>query len=310
MWFAFALITVIAWGVADMFYKLGSNESDKYSHLKIVVAVGVVMGIHATIYMLTEQIAFDPMWLVKYLPVSLMYILSMTIGYVGLRYIELSISSPVQNSSGAIVAILCFVFLGQTMQPLQIVAVALICLGMVALSVIEKRNGRVIGKEAQDTEDKKYRLSFLAILLPIGYAVIDALGTFFDAIWLDESNNLLTDDPALIEDAALLAYEYTFFICAILVLIYLLVFKKQRLRDIPSVSRFGAAVFETAGQYFYVFAMATEEKAIVAAPMVASYSIVSVLLSRIFLKEKLTVWQYLSIVLVMGGVAILGIFDA
>ena len=33
--------------------------------------------------------------------------LSMTLGYVGLRYIELSISSPICNSSGALVAVLC-----------------------------------------------------------------------------------------------------------------------------------------------------------------------------------------------------------
>ena len=31
----------------------------------------------------------------------------MTLGYVGLRYIELSISSPICNSSGALVAVLC-----------------------------------------------------------------------------------------------------------------------------------------------------------------------------------------------------------
>ena len=40
-----------------------------------------------------------------YLPVSVLYILSMTLGYVGLRYIELSISSPICNSSGALVAV-------------------------------------------------------------------------------------------------------------------------------------------------------------------------------------------------------------
>ena len=32
--------------------------------------------------------------IVTYLPVSLLYILSMALGYMGLRYIELSISSP------------------------------------------------------------------------------------------------------------------------------------------------------------------------------------------------------------------------
>ena len=46
--------------------------------------------------------------------------------------------------------------------------------------------------------------------------------------------------------------------------------------------------------------------AIVAAPMISSYSIFSILWSRIFLKEKPTRSQYAMIVLVMIGIAILG----
>ena len=43
--------------------------------------------------------------------------------------------------------------------------------------------------------------------------------------------------------------------------------------------------------------------------MIASYSIVSVILGRIFLKEKLTKKQYLFIAIVMTGVFILGFFE-
>ena len=66
----------------------------------------------------------------------------------------------------------------------------------------------------------------------------------------------------------------------------------------------GAALLETAGQFVYVYAISTN--AIVAAPMIASYSIFSVLWSRIFLKEKLSRGQYAMILLVMVGIAILG----
>ena len=77
--------------------------------------------------------------------------------------------------------------------------------------------------------------------------------------------------------------------------------KKQGARTV-------AAVFETAGQFTYVYAMS--DKAIIAAPMVACYSIVSMLLSRIFLKEKLTKAQYACIAVVMIGIAVLGVYDA
>ena len=68
-----------------------------------------------------------------------------------------------------------------------------------------------------------------------------------------------------------------------------------------------AAVFETAGQYFYVFALDTNS--VIAAPMIACYSIVSVILGRVFLKEFLTRAQYFFIALVMLGVFILGFFE-
>lgn len=107
-WFWFALIALICWSGSDLFSKIGCcGEKDKTAHLKMVVAVGIVMGLHAA-YMIVfhhVSVTWDVVW--TYLPVSLLYILSMTLGYVGLRYIELSISSPICNSSGALVAVLC-----------------------------------------------------------------------------------------------------------------------------------------------------------------------------------------------------------
>ena len=51
----------------------------------MVIAVGVVMGLHAAyeIFIGGVEISWDVIW--TYLPVSLLYIGSMTLGYVGLR---------------------------------------------------------------------------------------------------------------------------------------------------------------------------------------------------------------------------------
>ena len=43
--------------------------------------------------------------------------------------------------------------------------------------------------------------------------------------------------------------------------------------------------------------------------MISSYCVFSVLLSRLFLKEKLAKKQYLIILLVMVGIALLGVAD-
>lgn len=300
MWFLFALLTTLSWGSADLFYKKGSDSSDKYSTVKIGIMVGLVMGIHAFIYMLTKGINFDPFDIIIYLPVSFFYILSMLIGYWGLRYIELSISSPVQNSSGAITAILLIIFFPQDLTAFNIIGIVLITAGVIGLAFLEKKQ-QTAALEADNVQvDSKYKIGVLAITFPILYAILDAIGTTADGIYLDELS-------LIGEDAALLAYEFTWLIYALIALIYLMVIKKQKFNILKEPVRTSAAIFETAGQFFYVYAMSNN--AVIAAPLIASYSIVSVILSRIFLKEKLSKQHYTLIIIVMLGIAILGIAD-
>ena len=47
MWFILALIALLCWSGSDLFSKIGSKPDDKYSQWKMVVAVGLVMGLHA-----------------------------------------------------------------------------------------------------------------------------------------------------------------------------------------------------------------------------------------------------------------------
>ena len=111
MWFWFSLIALICWSGSDLFSKIGCQDADdKYSHLKMVMAVGLVMGLHAAYEIFINGTEINGSIILTYLPVSLLYISSMTIGYIGLRYIELSISSPICNSSGALVAVLALAF--------------------------------------------------------------------------------------------------------------------------------------------------------------------------------------------------------
>lgn len=306
-WFIFALCTMLLWGTADLFYKKGANEEDKYSHLKTVIAVGAVMGIHAIYTLIFGDIGYNFINILKYLPVSLMYILSMAVGYFGLRYLELSISSPVQNSSGALVCILCVVFLHQTeiLTLPVVIAVIAVCAGVFALGLLEKKESDLL----KERGEKKYRIGFIAFLMPVIYCIVDALGTFFDAFYLDDvaTTPLVGVTEDTLESVANTSYELTFLLAAIVCFIFIKLIKKQKygVKDIRP-ARLGAAVFETAGQFTYVYAMSGQ--AVVAAPMVAAYSIVSMLLSRVFLKEKLNWKQYLCIATVMIGVILLGIF--
>ncbi|NLK09049.1 MAG: EamA family transporter [Firmicutes bacterium] len=292
MWLIFAMVATLSWAVADVFYKKGAVPEDRMSHLKTVVMVGLVMGLHAFGYMLFNNIDFSWKYLVIYLPVSSMYILSMTIGYLGLRYLELSISSPVQNSSGAVTSILIYIFFAHKLSHLEIGAITAVTIGIVSLAALERST---VKASVAVGSDKKYQSGFVAIMFPVLYCIVDGLGTFADAIYLDELS-------IISEDMALLAYEYSFFICAVAAFIYLKR-KKEPFSFWTEQDRGAAAVFETIGQFFYVFAMS--QNAIIVAPLVASYSVFSVILSSIFLKEKLNSKQYLAVSLIFIGIALL-----
>ena len=181
MWFIYALLATVAWGCADLFYKKGADEQDRYSHLKTSVMVGLVMGIHAFVMLIISGFDYNFLNLLIYLPVSLMYILSMTVGYFGLRYLELSVSSPIQNASGVVSAIIMILVLQQLPAPIEYVAIALITVGVVLLGIFEKQKE----DEFEAANNKKYKIGFIAFFMPIAYCIIDSIGTALDGIYLD-----------------------------------------------------------------------------------------------------------------------------
>ena len=290
MWLIMALLTLFLWGIADLFYKKGNGEKEKYSHLKTGMLVGFVMGIHAIIYMIIKEIPIDFIAILKYLPVSLCYIISMVIGYKGLKYINLSVSSPIQNSSGIITSILLCIIFKVRLSLYEIIGLVIMSLGVWILSYIEN-------KENKEIVIKKIGLT--AIIFPIMYLIIDGAGTFLDAVYLDHLE-------LISEDMALIAYELTFLVYGIIMFIYLK-FKHEKINLFKEKDKIFASIFETFGQFTYVFAISSHS--VITAPIVACYSAFSVLLSRVFLKEKLNKWQYLSLILIFMGIIILAIIE-
>ncbi len=301
MWFWFSIIALVCWSGSDLFSKIGCREAnDKTAHLKMVMAVGLVMGLHAAYEIFIGGVAISFDVIITYLPVSLLYILSMAMGYIGLRYIELSISSPICNSSGAIVAIATIAVSGiGDMNYWQIAAIALVAAGVIMLGVVEAREDDELRAARQMASNRKYAKSWLALALPIAYCLLDAAGTFADSLVLER----------LDEDSANVAYELTFLAAGILCAIYVLAFKRERITPKTEWPKLVGAGFETVGQFFYIYALADEAHVALSAPIISSYCAASVLWSRIFLKEKLSLKHYLCIGTVFIGIVIMGIFD-
>ena len=301
MWLFFTLATTLLWGVAELFYKKGSHENEKFGHLKVCVIVGAVMGIHAVITLLTSDIGYNPKNLIAYLPVSLCYIVSMACSYFGIRFIEESLSDPIENTAGAICSILCVIFLGEMISIPVWIAIAIIVVGVVGVSQMER--------SADVNRSKKLgkKLAIIAFLMPFCYALIDALGSFLDIFFLDmETSPLIGVTEENIELVANVSYELTFAIVGLILFIFMKI-KKVKFEMPKQRDKVIAAVCETAGQLTYVYAMSGNGA--IAAPILSSVCVVSLVLSRIFLKEKLTKKQYIFIGIIIVGVLMLAVIE-
>ncbi|NLI71720.1 MAG: EamA family transporter [Bacteroidales bacterium] len=299
MWLILSLIALLMWSGSDLFSKLGcQNKSEKTAPLKMVIAIGVAMGLHAffEIFVTGTKFSLEVVWI--YLPVSLLYIVSMAIGYFGLRYIELSISSPICNTSGALV-VLFYLISGVVPDTIILVGVVFTFFGILGLGFAEYSEDEEARIERQKSANIKYHKSFLAIFLPILYSLIDALGTYADS--------LILQSEKLEEAQANIAYELTFFVVGIFVLIYLLIRREFTLTKSDG-SKAIASVFETVGQVAYIYAIAANP--ISAAPIISCYSVLTVVWSRLILKEKLSWKHYLGILAAFIGIIILAVFDS
>ena len=304
-WLFFAIATAVLWGAAELFYKKGAQPTEKYSHLKICVWVGVVMGLHAIFTLLTQDINYNPINLLIYLPVSLFYIISMAFSYFGMRFLEESISDPIENTAGVICVLLFALFMGDKFSWLTWVAVGVITVGVVGVSYVENRG--------ETTRKKNYgkKLAIAAFCMPFVYALLDAFGTFLDdAFFLveDIANAPFVDvTEETIEAVANTSYELTFALFALILFIFMKA-KGVKFGPVPQhKDKILAAVFETAGQFTYVYALGGVDA--VAAPILSSVCVVSLVLSRIFLKEKLSKKTYICIAIVIIGILLLAVSE-
>ncbi len=302
-WLFFAIATTLLWGTAELFYKKGARPEEKYSHLKICVWVGAVMGIHAIFTLLTKDIHYNPINLIYYLPVSLLYMVSMAFSYFGMRFLEESISDPIENTSGAICSLLCVLILKESLSPLSIAAILIIVVGVLGVGFLEN-SGETTRKRRLGK-----KLAIMAFCMPFIYAILDAFGSFLDIFYLDDFANtpLIGVTENTIEDVANTSYELTFALFALGLFIFMKA-KKVKFGPLPQhKDKILAAVFETAGQFTYVYAMSGNGA--IAAPIISSVCIVSLLLSRIFLKEKLSKKTYAFIAVVIIGILLLAVSE-
>lgn len=294
-WFGFALSATFFWGLSDVSFKRGTDPNDRYGHLRILIMIGLIMGLQAMVELYKLDFNYSVRTSLIYFPVSFLYILSMGVDFFGYRFLQISVGSPVASTSGAMAGLLSFIVLKKTMTGIQFIAVSLITIGLILLAVLEHRADK---KRSLQKDSKEIHLGAIALIFPIIYAVVDAFATFLDDVYL---SNILTPEEALI------SFELTFLFVALLSLFYLVVIKKEKYKLKGEKFNILGGIFETAGQFFYVYALSGNS--VVAAPLMSVDGIVAVIFGRIWLKEKLNKNQYITVVMITIGVFILGFFE-
>ncbi len=157
----------------------------------------------------------------------------------------------------------------------------------------------------------------IAILIPIIYLVLDGLASVGDEIVYDRE--LFVSDYA-----ANTAFEFTSLCFAIFAFCYVKFIKKQKFFTITVEEKLEngetitkslpyskdlviGGICETIGQIFYMAVVASPF--VQGLPIISSYCVLSVVWSRIFLKEKLSVKHYIAIVATLLGIMILGLSE-
>ncbi|MEA4911878.1 MAG: EamA family transporter [Oscillospiraceae bacterium] len=292
MWVVFAVLTVLFWGTSDVLFKNVSDRGEA-DELILLAMNGTVYGVSCLVYWAATGTAFSFASLVKYIPIAAVYIGSMLFYYKMLPHIKISLASPIANSSCVVTTLLCILVLKQSVSALQAGAIVLIVAAIILLS-LDKEPKQPAGLTARD-----YAIGLGCALV---YFVLDGVGSFMD-------DNIL--DAALSAGDVIIAYG----LCYLLVGVCALFAAAKKNAATGRKLDFGFAVrprilagclIETAGQFTYVYCYAAGDAAL-ASPFFASFSAVSILLSRIFLKEKLTAKQAILVLSMLAGMFILAI---
>jgi len=294
MWLMFTAMTVIFWGTSETIFKK-STKGDEHSVAHLLAYNGIFFGISGIIYMLIiyKGFGFDFRNVIKYFPIAITYLLSMFSYYHAMKRVKISLISPIVNSSCIITVLLCIFVLKEYPSFIQGIAIVLVITGLILLSFNKNTKDDV---EEDKRIKPKVNIYILGLIFAFGYFVLDGVASFLDEAFLE---GYMKDCDMIISHAIISA------MLGIACYIYLKIKDRSYRVEIDKYKAVGS-VFETMGEYTYIFALANGIGSVVS-PFVAAYSAVTILLSRIFLKEKLKKKQYILITVILLGIIMLSI---
>ena len=314
IWLILTVSAIILWGTTDIFLKKSLDYFDSLSQYKTFIWIGVVATLSGAVAALSSDTLLDSIKMLAdnlyLIPVTVFYVVAMFFGLLGAKHLDASVVSPLENIDGAITAIILYVFffftgrshITDSIGIVEMIGTAAITIGVILLGIQEHKLSK---QEINfDKDKKKHRLGALALLFPIAYNLADAASMV--AMGIAVSGEAEVSIP----DIDFFFFEcFGFFVISIFVWLYMLIAKKYLYNPFKKteLTRIGAATCETLGTL--TFTVAVGISPILTAPIASSYCMVTIILARIFLKERLTKKQYLSVAFVIAGIALLGLSE-
>ena len=320
-WLILTIACIILWGVTDILLKASFRKNDPFSYCKTFVWVGIVMALAGGIMSTRSDTLLDSFKMISedvlyLIPLCLAYAVAFFLGLLGIKHLDASVVSPLENIDGAIAVIFIYFYYLLTgyIHPsygiglIDGVASLLIVVGIILLGRQEQELMR--REEHLEEDKKKHRLGALALFFPILYNLADGF-LIAEISGINGNSGIVTEGAQTSVPAVdfFILECLIFAIVAVCVWLYMLIAKKYVYNPFreEEMIRCSAATAETFGTMTFI--MASAIKPVLTAPIVSSYCLVTIVLARIFLKERLTKKRYLSLAFVLMGIALLGIAE-
>ena len=318
-WFILTLSCIILWGLTDVLYKATFYKNDPLSYYKSFVWLGIVMALAGFIMSTWSDTLLDSLKVIReevfYLvPLCLIYAIAWFFGLLGNKHLEASVVAPVENIGGAMTTIIIYFYYLFTgyIHPaykigvVDIIATVLIIIGVI---LIGRQEQALMRQEAKLNEyKKKHRFGALALIFPIVYALIDVF-SIVEISGVNADSGIVTEGA----ETVIPAIDFFVFECAGFVLVafciwlYMLIVKKYIYNPFQEeeLIRCGAATGETVGTMTFILAASINP--VFTAPVTSLYCLVTIAVARIFLKERLTKKQFISLAFLIAGIILFGI---
>jgi drug/metabolite transporter (DMT)-like permease len=278
------LLAMSCWGTAIFLAAIAARKLGNVLTLFWMQLFGFLAGLGYFFFNFNSFVfTFVPKNVLLLIAVAVLQAVAYLAFYRGLEKAEVSLVGPVGAAWGLVVALLGVIFLKETLNTSQALAIVLIIIGIALLSVNLK---------------DLIRSKKVGLLVGVREGIIAMLGWGVSLFLLV----IATKDLGWF----LPAFIFRFFVLLILVL-YIASLKKTFIPKsikFPLKLLFAIGIFDIGGFFSYSFGVSSAYASIVA-PIGSAFALVSVILAKIFLREKIDLGKSLGILAIVGGLVLM-----